>query len=187
MEMFNKMGININDEASMGKFDESTMAKINEARSEMNFNNKVMDSYSMSKSDKLKHEEEQRGDDQPYTKIDITKPHLSNLNEDPFLSRKICYSLDKDEVRIGKKNVEPKNDIEIIGLGVVPLLATISRTAEGKYHLTPKYDTEMESASSDNFVYINGQLAVAECELLNKDRLKFGVNSIFLVIIPNGP
>lgn len=57
MEMFSKMGININDEASLSKFDETTMAKLNEARSEMNFNNQVMNSYSMTKSEKIKHEE----------------------------------------------------------------------------------------------------------------------------------
>lgn len=104
MEMFSKMGININDEASLSKFDEKTMAQLTEARSEMNFNNQMMNSYSMSKEEKIKHEEEERAANQPYTRVDISKPHLSNLNEDPFLSRKICYSIDKGQIRIGRKN-----------------------------------------------------------------------------------
>lgn len=28
-------------------------------------------------------------------KVDVKKPHLSNLNQDPQLSRKINYSIDK--------------------------------------------------------------------------------------------
>lgn len=58
MEMFNKMGININDEASFAKFDESTLAKINEAKSEMNYNNQVMNSYAMTKDEKIKQEKQ---------------------------------------------------------------------------------------------------------------------------------
>lgn len=119
------MGVNINDESSFAKFDPKTLAEITEAKSEMNFNNQVMSSYSMTRSEKIKHEEEERADN-PYTRVDTSKPHLSNLNEDPFLSRKICYAIDKGVIRIGRKNVEPKNDIEIIGHGVLPLLATIS-------------------------------------------------------------
>lgn len=29
------------------------------------------------------------------SKVDISKPHLSNLNQDPQLSRKINYAIDK--------------------------------------------------------------------------------------------
>lgn len=96
MEMFSKMGININDEASLTNFDATTMAKISEARSEMNFNNRMINNSTMSKEDKLKIEEEESHQDQPYLKVDTNKPHLSNLNEDPFLSRKVNYSLDKE-------------------------------------------------------------------------------------------
>lgn len=44
-------------------------------------------------------------------KVDKTRPHLSNLNQDPQLTRKINYSIDKELVKIGKRNAEPQNDI----------------------------------------------------------------------------
>ncbi len=43
--------------------------------------------------------------------VDKSKPHFSNLNEDPQLSRKINYSINKEEVKIGRRNTEPVNDI----------------------------------------------------------------------------
>jgi hypothetical protein len=111
----------------------------------MNYNNQMMNNYSMSKEEKIQHAFEERGHDQPYKRIDTSKPHLSNLNEDPFLSRKIIYSIDRDAIRIGKKNVEPKNDIEITGLGVLPLVATISHYEEDhKLVISPKSDPNVE-------------------------------------------
>lgn len=43
---------------------------------------------------------------------------MSNLNEDPQLSRKINYDIDKEEAKIGKRGMEPPNDIEIGGMGI---------------------------------------------------------------------
>ncbi len=72
-----------------------------------------------------------------------------------------------------------------MGHGVLPLLAAINfLEEEHKYVIVPKSDPKAEGFTSDNFVYLNGQLLEEEAELLNMDRLKFGVNSIFLVIIP---
>lgn len=74
-----------------------------------------------------------------------------------------------------------------MGHSVLPLLATINfLEEENKYVIVPKSDPNAEGATSDNFVYLNGQLLSEETQLLNMDRLKFGVNSIFLVIIPDG-
>lgn len=44
-------------------------------------------------------------------KVDKSKPHLTNLNEDPQLSMKIIYSIDKEVITIGKRGSEPSNDI----------------------------------------------------------------------------
>mgnify|MGYP000987403372 FL=1 len=43
------------------------------------------------KEDKKKHEKEEENN--YAVKIDFSKPHMSNLNEDPQLSRKINYAL----------------------------------------------------------------------------------------------
>ena len=59
--------------------------------------------------------------------VDLDRPHLSNLNQDPQLSRLINYSIDKEEVRIGKRKSHPKNDIEIGGMGIRNLHAVITK------------------------------------------------------------
>ena len=50
--------------------------------------------YSTTLNEKKKleimHEEED------YQHIDVNKPHLANLNQDPQLSRKVKYSIDQD-------------------------------------------------------------------------------------------
>jgi len=51
-----------------------------------------MNDMTMTKKEKIKHEEEEFHSE---AKFDKTKPHLSNLNEDPQLSRKINYLIDK--------------------------------------------------------------------------------------------
>ena len=35
--------------------------------------------------------------------VDTDRPHLSNLNQDPQLSRVINYSIDKETTKIGKR------------------------------------------------------------------------------------
>jgi hypothetical protein len=60
-------------------------------------------------------------------KVDKTKPHLSNLNQDPQLTRKINYGIDKEATKIGKRNSKPQNDIEIGGMGIRNLHAVISK------------------------------------------------------------
>lgn len=58
----------------------------------MRYNSEVMNDMTMTKKEKIKHEEEEFHSE---AKFDKTKPHLSNLNEDPQLSRKINYLIDK--------------------------------------------------------------------------------------------
>ena len=68
-----------------------------------------MNDYSKTKEEKLmieKEEETEYG-----SKLDTSRPHISNLNEDPQLSRKINYSIDTECTKIGRRNTDPKNDI----------------------------------------------------------------------------
>jgi hypothetical protein len=48
--------------------------------------------------------------------------------------------VDVKEVKVGNKHCEPKNDIEIAGLGVPALLATITQNADNSLVLTPAVD-----------------------------------------------
>lgn len=63
-----------------------------------------------------------------FARIDESKPHIANLNQDPQLSRKINYSIDTTETTIGKRGADPKNDIEIGGMGIRKLHAIIKKS-----------------------------------------------------------
>ena len=82
----------------------------------------------MTKKQKLKHEQEQFKSES--AKFDKSKPHLSNLNEDPQLSRKINYDIDKEEAKIGKRGMQPANDIEIGGMGIRKNHAIITKVQD---------------------------------------------------------
>ena len=82
----------------------------------------------------------------------MTKPHLSNLNEDPQLSRKINYTIYDLSAKVGRRNAEPQNDIEIGGMGIRPLQAVIESNEEGSYFIEPIFTGE------DSGCYLNGNL-----------------------------
>jgi hypothetical protein len=74
-----------------------------------------------------------------FDQIDISRPHLTNLNEDWQLSRKINYSIDCSKTRIGKRNIEPPNDIQIGGMCIRNLHAIIHRDEKDGFHIEPIY------------------------------------------------
>lgn len=53
----------------------------------------MMNDMTMTRGEKLKQEHEEIISD--VHKVEKNRPHLSNLNQDPQLSRKINYSIDK--------------------------------------------------------------------------------------------
>jgi hypothetical protein len=69
------------------------LQELNEAKEELRFNSEMMNDMTMTKKEKLKHEEEEFKSES--ANFDKSRPHLSNLNEDPQLSRKINYEIDK--------------------------------------------------------------------------------------------
>ena len=111
-------------------------------------------------------------------KIDLSKPHLSNLNEDPQLSRKINYSIDSAKCTIGRRNAEPPNDIEIGGMGIRNLQATIEMNEQGFPYIDPNF------TGQDSGCYLNGSPILERTELFNLDRLTFGTNNMFIVSLP---
>lgn len=67
------------------------------------------------------------------------------------MSRRINYSINKEETKIGKRNMEPANDIEIGGMGIRPMHAVVTKE-EGRFyiqHLGPN--------NEDSDVYLNGE------------------------------
>lgn len=67
-----------------------------------------MNDYETSKTDKKKQEEQE---EIQYAHIDLSQPHLSNLNEDPQLSRRVNYALAQEQSHIGRRNLDPPNHI----------------------------------------------------------------------------
>lgn len=64
----------------------------------------MMNDITMSTKEKLEMEHDSSYPISDVTKVDRNKPHLSNLNQDPQLSRKINYSINNEETRVGKRN-----------------------------------------------------------------------------------
>jgi kinesin family protein 13 len=138
----------------------------------MNYNNERLGDYSMTKTEKLEKAESL------VDKFDETKAHIVNLNEDPMLSRKMKYPMDKSEILIGRKGVEPPNDIVLGGVGVRAHHASIQHLENG-YWLKP---TEDDTGESNCF--INGQLISEPTRLCHEDRLVLGSSSTFLILLP---
>ena len=119
-EMFNKIsqGLGIEPEK---------LKEFNDAKEQLRFNTEMMNDYSMSKSEKLENEQKQSSQLSELSSVDVSKPHFSNLNEDPQLSRIINYSIDQEIVKVGRRHADPKNDIEIGGIGIRELHAVVEK------------------------------------------------------------
>lgn len=100
-----------------------------DAQAELNFISEKENDYEISKAERRKQDPIEL-----YTRIDLSKPHIANLNQDPQLSRKVTYSIEEDSTKIGKRGAEDKNDIEIGGMGIRKLQAVI-KSIEGSFFL----------------------------------------------------
>jgi pSer/pThr/pTyr-binding forkhead associated (FHA) protein len=144
-----------------------------EAMAQLQFLSEKNNDYATSRTDKKQKEEEE----QPaYQKVDPSRPHLVNLNPDPQLSRKIKYSLDSDQSRIGKRGLTPPNDIEIGGMGIRQLHALILRRGD-------EYFVSVGEGEGSG-CFLNGDEIPKEERLLHLDRISFGTNNIFLLLLP---
>lgn len=75
--------------------------------------------------------------------------------------------------------MNPSNHIEIGGMGIRSLHAKITNE-EGVIMIEPVFNGE------DSGCYLNGDSIVQKIELKNLDRLIFGTNNMFIVVIPGG-
>ena len=107
--------------------------------------------------------------------IDIKKPHLIVLNEDPQLSHKLKYSLKDLPVLVGRKHGSPPPEIILTGIGIKINHASFE-----------EFGTEILLLPNDvdakDFIFINGQqMQDDDGEILSHmDRITFGTNSVFL-------
>ena len=110
-------------------------------------------------------------------KVDISKPHLIVLNEDPQLSHKLKYSLKELPIYVGRKHGNPQPKIVLSGIGIKQNHAIfVSGDNENEIILKPN-ETE-----AIKYIYINGKKLKTQDgqKLKNKDRIVFGSNTIML-------
>ena len=71
--------------------------------------------------------------DFPSDKFDADEPHITNVSEDELLSGRIKYSC-ANTLTIGNKSGEPKPDVGLHALGILPIHAKILNE-EGKIYI----------------------------------------------------
>ena len=152
------------------------MEQMKQVKEEQQYLSGQINDRETSKDDKKMHEMQE---EKSYaSKVDVTQPHLSNLNEDPQLSRKVNYLLEGTESKIGRRGMEPPNTIEIGGMGIRDLHAVILKEEEG-FFLVPAVK-EGESSC-----FVNGDMISQKEPLRHLDRISFGTNNIFLLLLPD--
>jgi flagellar biosynthesis GTPase FlhF len=152
--------------------DEETMRKYQEMEEQMRANALLMQDYEKTFQERLAEAAKEKSL-WPEDTIDKTKPYFMNLNEDPILSGKVCHSLAKEKIFIGRKNGDPVPDIVLGGIGIKANHAVIHNDA-GRVTILP-CDEEC-----GEYIYCNGAKVFEERELFNNDRIIFGTNSTFI-------
>ena len=110
-------------------------------------------------------------------KVDLSKPHLIVLNEDPQLSHKLKYSLKELPIYVGRKHGNPEPKIKLSGIGIKQNHAIfVSGEKENEIILKPN------ESEAIKFIYINGKKIKSQDgqKLRNKDRIVFGNNTILV-------
>ena len=110
-------------------------------------------------------------------KVDIQKPHLVVLNEDPQLSHKLKYSLKELPIYVGRKHGNPAPKIKLSGIGIKQNHAIfVQGDKPNEIILKPN------ESDAIKYIFINGRkLKSQDGQILkNKDRIIFGSNTIML-------
>lgn len=128
-EMFKKLSMGLG-------MDPSQLEDYQDVKEQLRYNNMMMNDMTMTKQEKLEHESEM-GQAAEVNKVDKTKPHIYNLNQDPQLSKKIFYGINEEITKVGKRGTEPLNDIELGGMAIRNLHAVISCNEEGQVFIEP--------------------------------------------------
>ena len=106
--------------------------------------------------------------------VDLSLPHIANLNEDPQLTGKLFYPFPDGSTWIGKANAANPPQITLAGIGVFENHASAT-AGYGAVNLRAEKPT-----------YVNGKLFSdgQEVRLAHGDRLIFGQNYLFVFVDP---
>jgi hypothetical protein len=120
-------------------------------------------------------EEEKQREEEEAARLSGT-PHLVNLNEDPFLDRKVIYDIKADEpLTCGRRNKSSSHKLQLGGAGIEANHCSFTTQADGSVKVVPDGDKAMHN------IRINGKLVPILGRILKpNDRICIGPSAIFL-------
>ena len=101
---------------------------------------------------------------------------MVNLNEDPFLDRKVIYDIKPDEpLKCGRRNKDSQHKLQLGGAGIEPDHCHFETQPDGSVKVSPISDKAM------NNVRVNGKvIPILGLILKPNDRICIGPSAIFL-------
>ena len=172
---------NNNDDVKKEKVDNTVVSqqtaelerKLKETEDMLRANSMMMKEYEKSFKEKL--QESKQNPLAQAEKFDKTKPHLSNINEDPILTGKVIHHFeDKSIIRVGRKTGNPRPEIIIRAIGIQPNHAHFEIDEEEGVFLVPG------SEDYSDQIRINGEPVKQREMLFHLDRIVFGATTAFL-------
>ena len=148
----------------------------NDLKAQYEETKKLCDSMSKTFNERLE-EAKKTNKELGIEKVDIEKPHLIVLNEDPQLSHKLKYSLKELPIYVGRKHGNPAPKIKLSGIGIKQNHAIfVQGDKPNEIILKPN------ESDAIKYIYINGKkLQSQDGQILrNKDRIIFGTNTIMI-------
>uniref|UniRef100_A0A6U6BHX5 Kinesin-like KIF1-type domain-containing protein n=1 Tax=Guillardia theta TaxID=55529 RepID=A0A6U6BHX5_GUITH len=153
-----------------------------EMAAKMAENEKMLAEMSKSWEEKLKEAQEKAaaegGSAQSEQKRRETEPHILNINEDPVLSRAICYFFPLgEEINIGNRDRPGEEEILLGGVSIRPDHCRVTNT-DGKLIMGVREECKVLLNGAD----VTGK---SDLELHHNDRLLIGTNYYFVVVHPS--
>lgn len=117
-----------------------------------------------------------------FKEIDISKPYLLVLNEDPQLSGKLKYSLKDLPVYVGRGKSKPPPEIVLSGIGIKSHHCVFIAKEDCKEILIKPRDPEAKE-----YIFVNGKKLTREegLTIRNLDRIILGSNTVMILIDPS--
>ena len=159
-----------------GVVEEVDKEKFRELKAQYDETQKLCENMSKTFSERLE-EAKKANKELGIEKVDIEKPHLIVLNEDPQLSHKLKYSLKELPIFVGRKHGNPPPKIILSGIGIKQNHAIfMAGDNENEIILKPN------ESEAIKYIYINGKKMKSQegQKLKNKDRIVFGNNTIMI-------
>ena len=159
-----------------GSLNDDDQKAFNDLKAQYEETKKLCDTMSKTFNERLE-EAKKANKELGIEKVDIEKPHLIVLNEDPQLSHKLKYSLKELPIYVGRKHGNPQPKIKLSGIGIKTNHAIfVQGDKPNQIILKPN------ESDAIKYIYINGKkLKSQDGQVLrNKDRIIFGTNTIMI-------